>query len=233
MLLSFPSAVTSLRCADSPFEERFSRALNDMSRGLPVILVDDFDRENEADLIAAAETISVSTMALFIREGSGIVCLCLPEEVLARLELPQMVASNESCYQTAFTVTVDAREGITTGVSAQDRVATIRAAVEDNAQPGNLVRPGHVFPLRAAAGGILTRQGHTEGSVDLVRMAGMKPAAVLCEITNPDGTMAKGDDVDQFARRLDLVVLSIAELVEYRRRQSGCLTEMQEAMVSR
>jgi 3,4-dihydroxy 2-butanone 4-phosphate synthase len=234
MLLSFPSVVPTLQCAESPFEERFRRALNDMRRGRPIILVDDFDRENEADLIAAAETISVPTMALFIREGSGIVCLCLPEEVLARLELPQMVASNESCFQTAFTVTVDAREGITTGVSAQDRVTTIRAAVEDNAQPGDLVRPGHVFPLRAAAGGILARQGHTEGSVDLARMAGMKPAAVLCEITNPDGTMAKGDDVVQFARRNDLVVLSIAELVDYRRRQiGGCRTEMREAMLSR
>jgi 3,4-dihydroxy 2-butanone 4-phosphate synthase len=199
-----------------------------MRRGRPIILVDDFDRENEADLIAAAETISVPTMALFIREGSGIVCLCLPEEALDRLELPQMVVSNESCFQTAFTVTIDAREGISTGVSAQDRAATIRAAVEDGAQPGDLVRPGHVFPLRAAAGGILTRQGHTEGSVDLAIMAGMKPAAVLCEITNPDGTMAKGDDVDQFAKRHDLVTLSIAELVDYRRH-----TEVREAVASR
>jgi len=229
MLLSFPSVVTTLQCAVSPFEVRLNRALNDMCRGRPVILVDDFDRENEADLIAAAETISVPTMALFIREGSGIVCLCLPEEVLARLELPQMVASNESCFQTAFTVTIDAREGISTGVSAQDRVTTIHAAVEDNARPCDLVRPGHVFPLRAAAGGILARQGHTEGSVDLARMAGMKPAAVLCEITNPDGTMAKGDDVDEFARRHDFVMLSIAELVDYRRRD----TEVREAMASR
>ena len=229
MLLSFPSAAPTFQCAESPFEERFCLALNDMRRGRPIILVDDFDRENEADLIAAAETISVPTMALFIREGSGIVCLCLPEETLDRLELPQMVASNESCFQTAFTVTIDAREGISTGVSAQDRVATIRAAVEDGARPGDLVRPGHVFPLRAAAGGILTRQGHTEGSVDLAIMAGMKPAAVLCEITNPDGTMAKGGEVDQFAKRHDLVTLSIAELVGYRLRH----TEVREAVASR
>jgi 3,4-dihydroxy 2-butanone 4-phosphate synthase len=229
MLLSFPSVFPTLQCAESPFEERFRRALNDMRRGRPIILVDDFDRENEADLIAAAETISVPTMALFIREGSGIVCLCLPEEALDRLELPQMVASNESCFQTAFTVTIDAREGISTGVSAQDRVATIRAAVEDGAQPGDLVRPGHVFPLRAVVGGILTRQGHTEGSVDLAIMAGMKPAAVLCEITNPDGTMAKGDDVGQFAKRHDLVTLSIAELVDYRRHHA----EVREAVASR
>ena len=228
MLLSFPSFVPTLQCAESPFEERFHRALNDMRRGRPVIMVDDFDRENEADLIAAAETISVPTMALFIREGSGIVCLCLQEDALGRLELPQMVASNESCFQTAFTVTIDAREGISTGVSAQDRVTTIRTAVEEHAQPGDLVRPGHVFPLRAAAGGILTRQGHTEGSVDLAIMAGMKPAAVLCEITNPDGTMAKGDEIDQFARKHDLVTLSIAELVNFRRN-----AQVREAVASR
>lgn len=233
MLLSFPYVVPTLQQTESPFEERLRQALNDMRRGRSVILVDDFDRENEADLIAAAETITVATMALFIREGSGIVCLCLPEEMLKRLELPQMVASNESCFQTAFTVTIDARDGISTGVSAQDRVTTIRVAVEDDAQAMDLVRPGHVFPLRAAAGGILERQGHTEGSVDLARMAGMKPAAVLCEITNPDGTMAKGDDVAEFAKRHDLVVLSIAELADYRRRIQSCRAEMREAMVSR
>jgi 3,4-dihydroxy 2-butanone 4-phosphate synthase len=127
-----------------------------------------------------------------------------------------MVSSNESCFQTAFTVTIDAREGITTGVSAQDRVMTIRAAVEPDAQPHDLVRPGHVFPLRAARGGLRARQGHTEGSVDLARMAGMRPAAVICEITNLDGTMAKGIEVDQFAQRHGLVMLSIAELVAHR-----------------
>jgi 3,4-dihydroxy 2-butanone 4-phosphate synthase len=228
-MLSFPSVVATFESAESSFKERFRRALADMRQGRPVILVDDFDRENEADLIAAAETISVQTMALFIREGSGIVCLCLTENALARLELPQMVANNESCFQTAFTVTIDARDGITTGVSAQDRVTTIRAAVEDDAHPCDLVRPGHVFPLRAAPGGILARQGHTEGSVDLARMAGMKPAAVLCELTNPDGTMTKGDEVDQFARRHGLVMLSIAELVDYRSRH----TDMLRTMVSR
>ena len=216
-MLSFPSVATSLHSAAFPFEERFHRALGDMRRGRPVILVDDFDRENEADLIVAAEAITAPTMAFFIRECSGIVCLCLTQETLNRLELPQMVSNNESCYQTGFTVTVDAREGITTGVSAQDRVTTIRAAIRSDAQPRDLVRPGHVFPLRAAPGGVLARQGHTEGSVDLARMAGMKPAAVLCEITNPDGTMAKGDDIDQFAETHGLVTLSIAELVSYRR----------------
>jgi 3,4-dihydroxy 2-butanone 4-phosphate synthase len=198
-----------------------------MRLGRPVILVDDFDRENEADLIVAAESISVPTMALLIREGSGIVCLCLTEKTLARLDLPQMVSNNESCFQTGFTVTIDARSGITTGVSAQDRVTTIRAAIAADAQPHDLVRPGHVFPLRAAPGGVLSRQGHTEGSVDLARLAGMKPAAILCEITNPDGTMAKGPEIDQFGTRHGLVTLSIAELVAHRSGQ----TQASEPMV--
>lgn len=228
-MLSFPSISTKVPPTLLSVEERFHRALDDMRLGRPVILVDDFDRENEADLIAAAETISVPTMALFIREGSGIVCLCLADETLDRLDLPQMVSTNESCYQTAFTVTIDAREGVTTGVSAQDRVTTIRAAVGLNAQPHDLVRPGHVFPLRAAPGGVLARQGHTEGSVDLAVMAGMKPAAVLCEITNPDGTMAKGPEVDQFARRHGLVMLSIAELVDRHR----CYADKREEAMSR
>jgi 3,4-dihydroxy 2-butanone 4-phosphate synthase len=200
-----------------------------MRQGRPIVLVDDFDRENEADLVVAAETISVATMALLIREGSGIVCLCLTEETLTRLELPQMVSNNESCFQTGFTVTIDARAGVTTGVSAQDRVTTIRAAIDPDAQPHDLARPGHVFPLRAAPGGVLNRQGHTEGSVDLAIMAGMKPAAVLCEITNPDGTMAKGNQVEHFARRHGLVMLSIAELVECRRGHA----EVFEATLSR
>lgn len=211
-----PAVTATLESAALPFEERFHRALDDLRRGHPVILVDDFDRENEGDLIVAAENISAATMAILIRECSGIVCLCLPPETADRLELPLMVPNNESRFQTAFTVSIEAREGVTTGVSAQDRVTTIRAAVADNALPYDLVRPGHVFPLRAASGGVLARTGHTEGSVDLVRMAGLKPAAVLSEITNADGTMAKGDDIDQIARKYGMVVLSIAELVEYR-----------------
>jgi len=200
-----------------PFEERLARAIEEMRLGRPIILVDDFDRENEADLVTAAETISVPTMAQFIREGSGIVCLCLTSETLDRLDLPQMVSTNESCHQTAFTITIDARDGISTGVSAADRVATIRAAVAADAVPRDLVRPGHVFPLRAAPGGVLEREGHTEGSVDLAQLAGLQPAAVICEITNPDGSMAKGTEVSRFARQYDLVTLSISELVEYRR----------------
>jgi 3,4-dihydroxy 2-butanone 4-phosphate synthase len=215
---SFSAVAAMLEPAALPFEKRFHQALADMRRGHPVILVDDFDRENEADLIVAAEKISTATMALLIRECSGIVCLCLTEETLDRLEVPLMVPNNESHFRTAFTVSVEAREGVTTGVSAQDRVTTIRAAIANDAEPSDLVRPGHVFPLRAARGGVLARMGHTEGSVDLARLAGLKPAAILSEITNPNGTMAKGDDIDQFAIEHDMVVLSIAELLEHRLR---------------
>jgi 3,4-dihydroxy 2-butanone 4-phosphate synthase len=218
----FPTSVSTLvEEVDSsaiPFEERFHQALQDMRRGHPVILVDDFDRENEADLIVAAEKISPATMALMIRECSGIVCLCLTGEAVDRLELPPMVPQNESRFQTAFTVTIEARNGVTTGVSASDRVTTIRAAIADDAKPYDIVRPGHVFPLRAADGGVLTRTGHTEGSVDLARLAGLKPAAVLCELTNPDGSMTKGAEIEFFAAQHKMVVLSIAELVEHRRR---------------
>jgi 3,4-dihydroxy 2-butanone 4-phosphate synthase len=211
-----------LDSAPLPFEERFPQALADMRRGHPVILVDDFDRENEGDLIVAAEKITPATMALLIRECSGIVCLCLTEEKLKQLEVPMMVEDNQSRFQTAFTVTIEAREGVTTGVSAKDRVTTIRAAIADNAKPYDLARPGHVFPLRAAKDGVLTRTGHTEGSVDLARLAGLKPAAVLCEITNADGTMAKGADIERFAEEHKMVVLSIAELVEYRLGNGPC-----------
>jgi 3,4-dihydroxy 2-butanone 4-phosphate synthase len=214
--MSSLSASPLLSSASLPFEERFPQAMNDMRRGHPVILVDDFDRENEADLIVAAEKLSAAAMAVLIRECSGIVCLCLPAEALDRLHIPLMVSNNESRFQTAFTVSIEARVGVTTGVSAQDRVTTIRAAIKDGAQPSDLVSPGHVFPLRAASGGILERKGHTEGAVELARLAGLKPAAVLCEITNEDGTMAKGNRIDEFAEEHEMVVLSIAELASYR-----------------
>ena len=208
-------AVPILEPVKFPFEVRIIRAIKDLRRGHPVILVDDFDRENEADLIIAAERLSIAAMAMLIRECSGIVCLCLTEETCNRLELPQMVSNNESQFKTPFTVSIEARKGVTTGVSAADRVTTIRAAIATNAVASDLTRPGHVFPLRAAAGGVLERQGHTEGSVELARLAGLKPAAVLCELTNPNGTMAKGTDIETFAARHKMVVLSIAELVDH------------------
>lgn len=210
------AAAIILEPVEFPLEVRFIRAVEDLRRGRPVILVDDFDRENEADLIVAAERISTAAMAMLIRECSGIVCLCLTEEACKRLELPPMVRNNESRFTTPFTVSIDAREGITTGVSAADRVTTILTTIANNAVASDLARPGHVFPLQAAAGGVLERQGHTEGSVELARLAGLKPAAVLCELTNPNGTMAKGIDIEIFAARHNMVVISIADLVDHK-----------------
>ncbi|MCS6766019.1 MAG: 3,4-dihydroxy-2-butanone-4-phosphate synthase [Candidatus Protistobacter heckmanni] len=207
--------------AHIPFEQRFAQALEDMRRGRPVILMDDFDRENEADLIVAAEALSVESMAMLIRECSGIVCLCLPGAELDRLGLPPMVRENRSRFSTAFTVSIEARHGVSTGVSAQDRVTTIRAAIAADARPEDLVSPGHVFPLRAVEGGVLARRGHTEGSVDLARLAGLRPAAVLCELMNPDGSMSRGAQIEVFAERHGLTVLSIDELAEHRRRSEG------------
>ncbi|VVE90221.1 3,4-dihydroxy-2-butanone-4-phosphate synthase [Pandoraea bronchicola] len=199
-----------------PVDVRLAASLQAMREGRPVILMDDLDRENEADLIVAAEKITPATMAMLIRECSGIVCLCLPDETLRRLDLPPMVEQNESRYGTAFTVTIEARQGVSTGVSAADRVTTIRAAIADDAQPSDLSRPGHVFPLRAQPGGVLTRRGHTEGSVDLAILAGLKPAAVLCELMNPDGTMTRGADIERFAEQHGLPILTIDELANYR-----------------
>ncbi len=207
--------------SQQPFAERLRRALSDMREGRPVLLMDDFDRENEADLILAAEKITTETMAMLIRDCSGIVCLCLSDEKLQQLDLPPMVSSNGSRYGTAFTVTIEATHGVTTGVSAADRVTTIMAAIADNAQPADLARPGHVFPLRAVPGGVLNRRGHTEGSVDLAMMAGLKPAAVLCELMNPDGSMSKGEDIVAYAKQHDLVMLTIDELANYRLQQAA------------
>ncbi len=199
----------------APFATRFKQALADMRQGRPVLLMDDFDRENEADLIVAAEKITNKSMAQMIRDGSGIVCLCLTDEALQHLQLPPMVTDNQSRFSTAFTVSIEARHGVTTGVSAADRVTTIKAAIASGAQAGDLASPGHVFPLRATAGGVLARRGHTEGSVDLAVLAGLQPAAVLCELMNPDGTMARGDDISLYAAEHGLQVLSIAELADY------------------
>lgn len=200
----------------TPVVSRIHAALEAMRAGIPVILLDDFDRENEADLIVATDRLTVETMALMIRECSGIVCLCLTADKVRELELAPMVSENGSKYGTPFTVSIEAREGVTTGVSAADRVTTIRAATAPNARPADVVRPGHVFPLRAAPGGVLERAGHTEGSVDLARMAGLAPYAVLCELMNPDGSMMRGDAIEQFAALHGMPILTIAEMIEWR-----------------
>ncbi|WP_019937460.1 3,4-dihydroxy-2-butanone-4-phosphate synthase [Bordetella sp. FB-8] len=174
-------------------------------------------RENEADLIVAADTLTTPVMAQLIRDGSGIVCLCLPGQTLDRLGLTPMVADNGSRHGTAFTVSVEARQGVTTGVSAADRVTTIKAAVAPDAARADLVSPGHVFPLRAQPGGVLARRGHTEGSVDLARLAGLSPAGVLCELMNPDGTMMRGEELARYAAANGLAALHIAELAQHMR----------------
>ena len=197
-------------------QARIIAAIEAMKVGTPVIMMDDLDRENEADLIIAAEKLTEAGMALLIRECSGIVCLCLPEDQLEKLALPQMVPVNESRYGTAFTVSIEAREGVTTGVSAQDRLTTIRAAIADHAKPEDLARPGHVFPLRANQGGVLVRRGHTEGSVDLAILAGLKPAAVLCELMNADGSMMRGEQVRAFSVQHHFPILTIEDIVQYR-----------------
>ena len=204
----------------SPFgnnaEERVLNAINAFKSGNGVLVLDDEDRENEGDLIFPAETITKEQMAQLIRYGSGIVCLCITDERCRQLDLPPMVEHNNSVNRTAFTVTIEAAKGVSTGVSAADRVMTIQTAIADNAVPADLHRPGHVFPLRAANDGVLTRRGHTEASVDLARLAGFKPAGVICEITNDDGTMARAPEIVAFAQKSGYSVLTIEDLVAYR-----------------
>jgi len=211
---------TLLSSFGTPFE-RVEHALDALRNGRGVMVLDDEDRENEGDMIFAAETMTVEQMALTIRHGSGIVCLCLTEDRCKQLDLPMMrrVENNPSAYGTGFTVTIEAATGVTTGVSAADRVTTVRAAIADGAKPSDLNRPGHVFPLRAQPGGVLTRGGHTEATIDLVTLAGFKPAGVLCELTNDDGSMARTPECIEFAKAHDMAVVTIEDLVAYRREQ--------------
>ncbi|MGL4381007.1 MAG: 3,4-dihydroxy-2-butanone-4-phosphate synthase [Vibrio sp.] len=195
---------------------RVDNALQALREGRGVLLLDDEDRENEGDIIYAVESLTNAQMALMIRECSGIVCLCLSEAQADRLALPPMVVNNNSANQTAFTVSIEAKHGVTTGVSAQDRVTTIKTAANPQAKAEDLARPGHVFPLRARAGGVLARRGHTEGTVDLMQMAGLQPAGVLCELTNPDGSMAKTPEIIEFGKQHNMPVLTIEDMVQYR-----------------
>lgn len=197
--------------------ERVEKALDSLRRGQGVLVTDDEERENEGDLIFAAEFLTVEQMAVLIRECSGIVCLCLPDYKVRKLELPLMVTHNSSRFQTAFTVSIEAAKGVTTGVSAADRVMTIMTAIADDTKPEDLNRPGHVFPLRARPGGVLERQGHTEATVDLARLAGLKPYGVLCELTNPDGTMARLPQILEFAKKYHYPVVTVDDIVTYRK----------------
>ncbi len=196
----------------SPIDE----ALLDIRKGKMVILVDDEDRENEGDVCIAAEKVTPQAINFMAKHARGLVCLSLTEEKVKELQLPLMVSENTSSFKTAFTVSVEAKRGVTTGISAADRATTILAAIADGAKPEDLVRPGHVFPLQAKAGGVLVRTGQTEGSVDLARLAGLKPYGVICEVMNEDGTMARMPDLEIFSKRHNLRIVTIADLIKYR-----------------
>jgi 3,4-dihydroxy 2-butanone 4-phosphate synthase/GTP cyclohydrolase II len=206
-------------------------AIDEIRRGRMVIVVDDADRENEGDLIMAAERVTPEAVAFIVRHTSGVICMPVIGERLDELEIPLMVAANTDSRRTAFTVSVDARIGVTTGISAADRARTIRAIIDPETEPGDLSRPGHVFPLRYREGGVLKRAGHTEAAVDLARLAGLFPAGVLCETVNEDGTMARLPDLERFARTHDLRIISIADLIEHRRRNEVLVTKVAEANI--
>ena len=203
------------RFGDTP-EVRVRRGMAEIAAGKAVILVDDEDRENEGDLVIAAEKVTPELINFMAKEGRGLICLSLTDDRLRALELPPMVEQNTSMYATAFTVSIEARTGVTTGISAADRARTILVAIDDNSRPSDLVRPGHIFPLRAQPGGVLVRTGQTEGSVDLCRLAGLRPAGVICEILNDDGSMARLPDLVTFADKHGLLVLSVADIIAFR-----------------
>jgi 3,4-dihydroxy 2-butanone 4-phosphate synthase/GTP cyclohydrolase II len=211
----------------APIEE----AVAAVGRGEIVVVVDDADRENEGDLIMAAEAATPEKIGFFVRHTSGVICAPLTGDRLDTLDLPPMVAVNTDPKGTAFTVSVDVREGTTTGISAADRAATIRALIDPATRPADLQRPGHIFPLRAAPGGVLKRAGHTEAAVDLARLAGLAPAGVLCEVVNDDGTMARLPDLERFAADHQLALISIADLIAYRRKHERLVHRVAEAVI--
>ncbi len=198
------------------YRERVENAAACLRAGRGILIVDDENRENEGDIVFPASTITENDMALLIRECSGIVCLCLSRAKCESLGLRQMVDDNTSRNGTAFTISIEAKEGVTTGVSAADRVTTVRAAIREGAKPSDLAHPGHVFPLMGQENGVFDREGHTEGSIDMVRIAGLGDAAILCELTNEDGTMARLPQIIPFARSRKMSVVSIEDIKKYR-----------------
>jgi 3,4-dihydroxy 2-butanone 4-phosphate synthase/GTP cyclohydrolase II len=201
----------------APFDS-IEDAIKDIKRGKFVILVDDEDRENEGDLVLAAEKVTPAAVNFMARHARGLICLALTPDRVEQLQLPPQAAENTATFGTAFTVSIDARKGITTGISAADRATTIHVAIDPNSTPADLARPGHIFPLKAQKGGVLRRAGQTEGSVDLARLAGLYPAGVICEIMNEDGTMARIPELAKFARTHKLKMVTIKSLIEYRMR---------------
>jgi len=206
-------------------------ALEDLRQGKMIILVDDEDRENEGDLTMAAEKVTPEAINFMSKYGRGLICLSLHPDIVERLKLPLMVQDNQSRFQTAFTVSIEAKNGVTTGISAADRAHTILTAVADDAQPDDLVQPGHIFPLRSRRGGVLFRTGQTEGSVDLARLAGLKSAGVICEIMNEDGTMSRRPDLDQFAKKHGLRIVTVADIIAYRMRNESFVHKEAETVL--
>ena len=209
------------------------KAIAEIRKGKMVILTDDEDRENEGDLVMAAEKVTPQAINFMAKEGRGLVCLSLTEEQVRRLSLPLMVTDNTSPRQTAFTVSIEAAHGVSTGISAHDRAHTIKAAIRPEALPADLSRPGHVFPLRARDGGVLVRPGHTEASVDLARLAGFSPAGVICEVMNDDGTMARRPQLERFAKKHKIHLLAIADLITWRLANERLVRRLGETRVTR
>jgi 3,4-dihydroxy 2-butanone 4-phosphate synthase/GTP cyclohydrolase II len=210
---------------------KIEEAVAEIAAGKMVIVVDDEDRENEGDLIFAAEKVTPELIGFMVRHCSGIICVPMEGERLEELNLPLMAVENTEAMRTAFTISVDARAGTTTGISAADRARTIQTLLDASARPTDLARPGHIFPLRYAPGGVLRRAGHTEASVDLARMAGLSPAGVLCELVNEDGTMQRLPQLEEFAEKHDLLLISIADLIKYRRRWEKLVERVTEARI--
>ena len=206
-------------------------AIVDIKSGRMVILVDDEDRENEGDLCMAAEFVTPEAINFMAKYGRGLVCLSLSEDLADKLNLHPMVVDNKSCFGTAFTVSIEAKRGVTTGISAADRSTTIKTAVADDVTPDDIVSPGHIFPIRARKGGVLVRTGQTEGSVDLARLAGLKPAGVICEIMKDDGTMARMPDLEIFAKEHDLKIVTISDLIQYRMQHESLIRRAAAAMI--
>ena len=213
--------------ADSQLDD-VARAIADIAAGRPVVVVDDADRENEGDIIFAASKATPELLTFMIRYTSGVICVPMPGEMLDRLQLPLMTTQNAERMRTAYTISVDARDGVTTGISAADRARTIRTLADSATEPYEIVRPGHVFPLRYAAGGVLRRRGHTEAAVDLARLAGLTPAGVLAEIVNDDGTMARLPELREFADERGLALISIEQLISYRRQHERVVSRVVE-----
>jgi len=211
--------------------ENIKKAVERIKAGQMVIMVDDEDRENEGDLVIAAQFANAENINFMAKNGRGLICLALENSIADQLDLPPMVVDNQSRFGTAFTVSIEAKCGVTTGISAADRATTIMSAVKEGAVPTDLARPGHVFPLRAKDGGVLVRTGQTEGSVDLTRIAGLKPAAVICEIMNDNGTMARMPELREFSAKYDIPIITIEDIIAYRLMTESLVEQMADAVL--